>query len=336
METIQFLGIDISKKYFNFCLLSRERGTVWQGKVMNTTKDIRTFFGRLRKEFNVVFSDLVVCMEHTGIYCNPLLDYLFENNIRTCVESALHIKQSLGMTRGKNDIVDAERIARYAHKNREELKFWKPEREVIQRIKNLLTVRDRLVKMRSQAQVPLMEAKGFTEKRFRVKMAAMCKGTISALTRDILKVEKEIRILIKTDQQVSTMVAYAKSVPGVGEITAINVVIASGEFKRITDVKKFACYAGVAPFEHRSGSSYRGKTRVSKMGNKGIKRLLHLAAMAAVKSKSDIKEFYQRKLAQGKNKMSAINAVRNKLISRIYACIKNERMYQKIYQPQLV
>jgi transposase len=331
METIHFLGIDISKKYFNFCLINDQACILVQNQVGNRKKDISAMFSALKKSFSISSRNVVVCMEHTGIYCNLLLDYLHQHEINTCVESALQIKQSMGMTRGKNDKVDAERIAKYALKNRLELKFWKPEREVIQKIKYLLTIRERLIKTKVQLQVPLLEQECFVEKRFKDQLGTSCEASLKGVNRDLAKVEKEIREIVKLDRQISNMMEFAKSVPGVGMITAINMIITTGEFKRIQDPKRFACYSGVAPFEHRSGTSFRGKTRVSKMGNKTMKRLLHLAAMSAIKSMSDIKEYYHRKLKQGKNKMSAINAVRNKLITRVYSCVKNERMYQKIY-----
>ena len=116
----------------------------------------------------------------------------------------------------------------------------------------------------------------------------------------------------------------------------MNVIIATGEFTRITDTKKFACYAGVAPFEHTSGSSIRGKTRVSKMANMAMKKLLHLAAISAIQYCEEIKTYYERKVLAGKNRMSVINAVRNKLITRIFMCVKQERIYQKNYQNSFV
>jgi transposase len=128
---------------------------------------------------------------------------------------------------------------------------------------------------------------------------------------------------------------WASSVTGIGKITAANIIVATGEFERIKDVKKFACYSGIAPFEHSSGSSVRGKTRVSKMANMTIKRLLHLAAMTAIQHSEELKRFYYRKIEAGKNKMSALNAVRNKLISRVFACVNNKRIYQKNYQHAL-
>ena len=113
-------------------------------------------------------------------------------------------------------------------------------------------------------------------------------------------------------------------------------IISTGEFEQITEAKKFACYAGVAPFEHTSGSSVRGKSRVSKLANMTLKKLLHMAAMSSIQHSEELSSFYHRKVKQGKNKMSVINAVRNKLISRVFACIKNDRVYQKDFHNALV
>jgi len=127
-----------------------------------------------------------------------------------------------------------------------------------------------------------------------------------------------------------------ESVPGIGMVTALNVIVSTDEFQRITEAKKFACYAGVAPFEKKSGTSIKGKAQVSKLANMTVKKLLHMAAMSAIQCCEEMKVFYERKVAEGKNKMSVINAVRNKLISRIFACIKNKRTYQKDFKHALV
>ena len=166
-------------------------------------------------------------------------------------------------------------------------------------------------------------------------MVSHCKKTLNAVQTDIERIEQAIEQVVKEDSQLSEQCTLATSVPGIGTITALNMIVATSEFKRIAEAKKFACYAGVAPFEHTSGSSIRGRTRVSKMANMTLKKLLHLAAMSAIQYCEEMKAFYQRKVAAGKNKMSVINAVRNKLISRVFACINNKRMYQKIYQNAL-
>ena len=121
------------------------------------------------------------------------------------------------------------------------------------------------------------------------------------------------------------------SVNGIGLITASYILVTTNEFININNAKKYACYSGVVPFEHTSGTSVRGKNRVSHMANKNIKTLLHMAALVSIKMKGDMQDYYDRKVSEGKNKMSILNAIRNKLILRIFACVNQNREYEKIY-----
>jgi len=334
METVYFLGIDVSKKKLDSAL-TIDGKNYQQDEIENTANAIRVFFRDMKKMFGMKSSQMIVCMEHTGIYCLPLLDFLTKNNIKTCLESALQIKKSQGITRGKSDRIDAYRIAQYAYKNREELHFWTPQRDVVQQLKALLVTRARLVKIRTQLEVPIRECEEFIVESIRKVMIKNCRRTLKAVDFDMLRIEKAIDELIRTDPKLAEQVKIATSVPGIGTITATNIIIATGEFIKISDSKKFACYAGVAPFPHKSGTTIRGKTRVSNLANMNLKKLLHLAAMSAIQCSEELKIFYKRKGQEGKNKMSVINAVRNKLINRVFACIKEKRMYQKMYRHEL-
>lgn len=334
METVYFLGIDISKKTFN-AALTVDGVNMYETEVQNKDQPIKAYFQNLKEKFRFSPDNLIVCMEHTGIYCLSVLNYLSKSKIKVCMEPALQIKQSQGMIRGKNDQIDAQRIAQYAYKNRQELKFWRPQRVAVQKIKALLATRERLVSIKVQLEVPICESEEFIEESIRKQMIKHCQKTLKAISADIDKIEDEIATLVKEDEQLNTQMQWATSVPGVGKITALNMIISTGEFERISQSKKFACYSGVAPFKHTSGTSIRGKTRVSKLANMTMKKLLHLAAMSAIQCCAELKAFYQRKVAEGKNKMSVINAVRNKLISRVFSCIKNKRMYEKHYQHPL-
>lgn len=334
METVYFLGIDISKKKLDAALTIDGKNS-HEVQFENTSSSIHLFFQQLRKKFSFSYSQLTVCMEHTGIYSHLLLEFLVRHNIKVCLESAIQIKRSQGIIRGKNDKVDARRIAIYAYKNRDTLIFWKPQRLTIQKLKALLVTRERLVKVKTELEVPIREAGEFIETSIQQLMIQNSRKVLKALVDGIERIDLTIKELIKQDSSLTEQFNLATSVPGIGTITALNIIVSTGEFNRIQTPKKFACYAGVAPFEHSSGSSIRGKTRVSKMANMTLKKLLHLAAMSAVQWCEEIKAFYLRKQAEGKNKMSIINAVRNKLISRVYACIKNKRMYQKTYQHAL-
>jgi transposase len=335
METLYFLGIDVSKK--TFCAALTVDGTnVHELQVENKLGSIKQFFDLLRQQYHFSLSQLIVCMEHTGIYGLPLLDYLIKAGIKVAVEPALQIRQSQGMTRGKTDKFDAKRIAQYACRHYTALHFWKPQRIVIQKLKALLVARERLIKIKVQLQIPITESQDYLEEGIRKLISKKCQTTLLALAKDISKIEQSIDLLIEEDCQIQEQLRWSTSVPGIGKITALNVIISTGEFQKINDAKKFACYSGIAPFEHSSGTSIRGKTRVSRLANMTLKKLLHMAAMSAIQFNPELKAFYQRKVSQGKNKMSVINAVRNKLISRVFVCIKNRRLYEKNYLPMLV
>ncbi len=94
-------------------------------------------------------------------------------------------------------------------------------------------------------------------------------------------------------------------------------------------------FAGVAPFEHSSGTSIKGRTRVSHLANKDIKKMLHLAALVTIRKGNVMHAYFNRKVAEGKNKMSVINAVRNKLVHILLACIRDDTTHQKNYQHSL-
>ena len=121
------------------------------------------------------------------------------------------------------------------------------------------------------------------------------------------------------------------SVPGIGMATATEIVIATNEMKTITEPKKMACHAGVAPFNYQSGSSVRGRPGVSQHARKRLKSLFHLGAMAAIRAKGELQDYYHRKVKEGKNKMLVLNAVRNKLIHRVYAVVARGEKYDKNY-----
>ncbi len=104
-------------------------------------------------------------------------------------------------------------------------------------------------------------------------------------------------------------------------------IIYTRNFTSITNSKAFASYCGVAPFEHSSGSSIRGRTSVSHHGNKKLKALLNNGAWQAVRFDHEIRGYYDRKVADGKHKLSVVNAVKNKMISRVFAVVKRGTPY---------
>jgi transposase len=275
-------------------------------------------------------------MEYTGIYNLPLVKWLKKQSALIWMESGTQISKSQGLVRGKNDKVDSSRIALYAFSNRHNIKLWKAPREIIEKLSVLLSLRNRFIKAKKQLSVTIEEQKLYLDKNTIKTLKKLNADPVNELMKSIQKVEKEIMELIKTDERIFRIYKIATSIDGIGMITAVNLITTTNEFLSITEAKKYACYSGVAPFEHSSGSSVRGKTKVSHMANKKTKTLLHLAALSAIQVKGEIKEYYKRKVEQGKNKMSVLNAVRNKIIQRVFACVKQDRFFEKNYQFNLV
>lgn len=199
----------------------------------------------------------------------------------------------------------------------------------------LSALRQRLLRVRQQLQQPIQEQQGFVEKSLQKQLAKNCQASLKAINTDLANAEKQINTLIQGDDRLKELFGWITSVPGVGDAIAAEVLVATNEFKAIDDPKKLACHAGVAPFEYKSGSSVRGKTRVSRHAHLRLKSLFHLGAMSAVRMKGELRTYYQRKVTEGKNKMLVLNAVRNKLIHRVCSVVHRVQKYDKNYTPAL-
>jgi transposase len=270
-------------------------------------------------------------MEYTGMYNLPMVKWLHSQNGKIWLESGVHIRKTLGLVRGKNDSVDSLRIAMYAYTNRQKVKLWKAPRKVIERIAALLSQRARMVKAKKQLSTANLEQRKFLDKGIMMNLNKYTNKTVVVIQKQIDAIEKEISGLISEDEKLNHMYQLITSVNGIGFVTASYILVTTNEFINISDPKKYACYSGVVPFEHTSGTSIRGKNRVSQMANKKIKTLLHMAALTAIKMKGEIQDYYLRKVKEGKNKMSILNAIRNKLVLRIFACVTQNRIYENNY-----
>jgi transposase len=329
-----FIGIDISKQTLDFALVKQGQ-QIWHEQIENSLKAIKALLKKMSRQQGFTLGQTLVCMEHTGIYAAHVLEYLTSQQVAVWLENPLQIKQSSGIQRGKNDKIDAQRIALYAYRNCSQARLWQPPREVIKQLAHLSALRSRLLNVTKQLSVPLTENSSFAGTAGKEAQKA-CANSLKALKKDLEKVEKQIDELIAADEELNRLFNLVTSVEGVGKVTAVQILLTTNELKASFTAKKYACYAGVAPFPHRSGSSIRGRNRVSPLANKSVKTLLHLAALAAIKTKGELHDYFVRKVAEGKNKMAVVNAVRNKLITRIFAVVKHNREYEKNYAYSVV
>jgi transposase len=324
-----FIGIDVSKLTFDVAVLGSDKSQViTHQSFSNDVKGIKGMTDFLRKTFSGYSQEeALFCMEATGIYCNALLNFFKDSSASVWVENSVQIKRSSGIARGKQDKIDAQRIALYAYRNADAAKLWKPARAVLEQIRNLTSLRDRMVQAQKKLQSPIDEFEAVGE----IKMAKLLSKSISkslrAIDADIKNIELQITSLMKQDESLNHLFKLVTSVVGIGFVTATNLIIHTNEFTTMNNSRKLACYCGVAPFPHQSGTSIRGKTRVSHMANKKLKTNLHMAALTAIKFDSELKGYYERKVAEGKHKLSVLNAVKSKLLARVVSVVNNNQEY---------
>lgn len=334
MKAKNVIGFDVSKETLDVAVC-REEQIVKQLKINNKTSEIKKAMKQLEAE-GYLAKESLCCMEHTGIYNNLLLKYLQLAGYLIWVENAVQIKYSIGMTRGKTDKVDAARIARYGYKNQEGAKIWTPKRETLEELAVLLKSRKRLLKVKVQLS-SYTEAKRFMSKRIFSIMQKNNGKLLAEVKKSIKLLDKQIEELIRSDESLFATYELIKTVEGVGHVIAATVLVKTNEFKDHQSGRKFACNAGVVPFEHSSGKSIRGKTRISHRADKSLKTLFHLAAVSVISQKhSQLKDYYERKVQEGKNKMLVLNAIRNKIIQRIFAVVQRGTSYQKFNNYDLV
>ncbi|MEN0054236.1 MAG: IS110 family transposase [Mucilaginibacter sp.] len=325
-----FIGIDISRNELDFAVM-QGNSFLFHKEINNLADEIQTVIAELKQLPKFSVSKAIFGMEQTGYYSSYLIKCLKRIKANIVIENPLHIKMSLGNIRGKYDKIDAIRIAQYIYKNRDCVKFYVPRRTIIEKLAHLTSLRNRMVNVCKALETPIQEQTLFVHKGIDKQTSALCKESIAAIKEDILKINTSIMEIINNDDSIKRLFEIITSVPSVGPVTAIQIIISTNEFKDISDPKKFACYAGVAPFKRESGISIT-KPKISAVANKKVKALLHVCALGATRFLPEIKEYYKRKTEiDGKPKMAVLNAVRNKLIRRIFTCVNQDRCFLKDY-----
>lgn len=329
MEKKWFVGIDVSKKTLD-CAILRLGGKEKEAVCFQVQND-ETGFMDIRsgiRSRKIEKNQLVVVMENTGMYCFELCCFLEATGIDYCVLNPLHVKLSFGLVRGKNDKLDSVRLASYARLHREELKYTHLSSRVIIHLKELIAERkhytNALAALKNFDQEPKPKECLLTNERVR-EAKTFWEEKIQA-------VEKEMLELVCQEPDLLENYNLLVSIKGIALVNAINTIVYTNNFTLFTNARKYACYIGIAPFEYTSGTSVKGRTRVCKAGAKSLKADLSMAARSAVAYDNDIKTYYQRKKDEGKHFGVVLNAVKFKLVERMFAVVKRRKPYVDIYK----
>lgn len=320
METV---GIDISKLTFD----ARVHTSQAYQSFDNENKGYQDLISWAYENSSFSKEKIIFVFEHTGLYSHQLSVYLTSQGIPFLMVPGLEIKRSLGMARGKDDKKDATKIAQYTYRLRDEIVPSKLATEEVMSLKRLLSLRERLVKQRSGFKSFIKEQKRVLPKKGNETLLSTQEKMIRYLSKQIESVEKQMEGMIEENESMSRNFRLLTSIKGVGPQTALFMIAYTANFTKFKNWRKFASYCGIAPFPNSSGTSIRGRTKVSNLANKKIKSLLDLCAKSSIQHNPEMKQYYNNRIETGKNKMSTINIVRNKLVSRMFAVIARNEPY---------
>lgn len=320
------VGIDISKLKLDATLLWVS--DVKKSKHFVVTND-KKGISKLLKEIEktgFVLENVLVNFEDTGVYSLPLCCLFSEMKQDYWMIPAIEIKRSKGISRGKTDKSDSADIAFYGLTHLHKLRLSiLPEKDLM-KVKLLFTEREKLMKA-LRLMDSTKEGNNYIPKDVMKEVLKLNAQVIKNLHSMVLKIEKRMEVIINNNESLKRQNDLIQSIPGVGPLTSIYLILVTKGFQSFENSRQLACYAGVAPFAYSSGSSIRGRTKVSHLADKKLKSLLNMCALNAKKHDVELKHYFERKVLEGKSKMLVLNNIRCKLLGRIFATIQRGTPY---------
>lgn len=335
-KTMKFyLGMDVSKLWVDItlmCVIDHEKQPAMTRRFDNDHDGMKVLIKWLKKHLVTFDENSLLVIENTGVYHRLVWEYCSKEGLPLHIGNAAHIKWSFGIARGKNDVVDSQRLCSYAFKNADELKATPVLNPVFLKLKDMMTARSRLLAQKNSIKVYLGELKLSNLKETQTILEQAHKAAIDGIDKSIKIVEKNINQIIQQDTAIKNNYDLLLSVPGIGHLTSVYLICCTNNFICKITGKQLASYAGVAPFGNTSGTSIKGRDKVHKMANKDLKKLFHMGAISAICHYDEFRDYYERKVKEGKHEQSVINAVRSKIALRAVAVINNQTKYVNKYK----
>lgn len=318
---MQIYGIDLASEKFDVSFVN-SAGRAQHFVVKNTRSQIEKFLDKLPEGCRLV-------AEHTGVYGDMLLKLADIRNIPVSYVSGYEIRHSMGLIRGKSDPLDASRIREYGERYEDRLVDTHFPSAIIYELKEMYATRRLLVAQRKQLQTIL---KGDGHRPQKSDVAQKVKlDMITILDKQIATIEENMVEMIDKDDDLAKNSAIAQSIPGIGPVTATELIIKTDNFKRVSTAKKCATLAGIAPFPNSTGKSDKG-THVSHMGDKQLKTLLFMCARSATVHFEKMRVYKMKKHdVEHKHIFVVLNNVANRLLKILYALVKKGEMYNPQY-----
>lgn len=320
------LGIDVSKLTLDLHCYEKNLHI----KIVNGSEGFQAL-QKWCKDEGIDLKQSLIGMEYTGGYEYKLLKFCETKQILCSRISGLAIKKSLGIVRGKNDKVDARRIAQYVWEKQASLSLQGPLNPTIVKLRSLLSFRKRLVRESAGYKATWKERKSMFPIKSNDLLIQMMQKKIKANDVLVKKLEKEMLTLIQSDAQILKNYHIVSSIKGIGKINALMTIVYTENFTCFSCARSYAVYVGVVPFDHSSGTSLKGRKRVSHLANKELKQELNQAAKSAMEWNSDIKLYAQQKMKTKPYKV-VLNNIKFKLILRMFSLVKRGAFYVDNYK----
>lgn len=314
-------GIDISKKVLDIYLLDRKTG---QGNLLQVTNCDEGFhqLGQWLQQMKAGKDQTILCSEHTGRYGEHLLSWTTRSGWPHAMVKTTALEKVGNEHHRKNDQYDAQMLADYGRRYTDQLTLCRSPKPAVKQIRRLRRERRSMVDRRTALKQKLTEASYHDCNMEAIKQC--WQQQIALLTKHIQQFEERMHTLINQTSDVNEKYERLRTAPGVGKVVGTFWITTFGDKEKLNP-RKIASRYGFAPHDYRSGSSVRKGTRSSGFGNGEVRRIMHQAARSVATHSPHYKEYYRRKLAEGKPQLLVINNIINKLI-RLYCAMWNKQM----------
>lgn len=322
------IGVDISKQWLDIYLFDSKNKTGLQTQVSNS-KDGFDRLGQWLEDYNIDKTQAIICSEHTGRYGEHLLAWTTRRGWKHALLKTTALQKVSREHHRKTDRYDAKKIAEYGYRFHDKLTFKKAPSPALKQIKRLRRERKEMVGRRAGVRQKLTEA-GYHEADMQ-EFIACWKQQEALLSKHIEEFEQRIKTLINEDDYLAEEYRRMRTAPGIGKVIAPAWLSMFAGTARL-DPRKLSSRFGFAPHPRQSGSSVKKYARSSGFGNRTFRGLMHQAARSVTTHHAHYRDYYQRKLAEGKSELLVINNVINKLI-RLYCAMWNNKV---VYDPDYI
>jgi transposase len=272
-------------------------------------------------------------MEATGVYFEGLAYYLTDNGYEVSVilpNKIANYARTLSV-KTVTDKTASEAITQFGLERK--LDKWEAPKGIYRKLKQLTRERGQVVEIRTVAknQLHAEKSEAFPNPGTLVRI----KKHIAFLNKQEAEITTEVTRLLKEDPEMKKVLILLCSLPGIGLLTAATVLAETSGFNLIRNKRQLTSYAGLDVREKQSGTSIQGKPRISKKGNKYLRRAMHMPALAAIRHDKRFKAIFIRLVSKHNIKMKAVVAIQRKLLEMMYCLFKNKSTYDKNYFIQL-